>query len=88
MCTLDEVNSFMDAGWVDSCVTFNDTVIGNISWLSGVNAVLDADRMGITIEIENDCSTFASGDDLDPDWTFWSSFGVGTGKNLGAQSAP
>jgi hypothetical protein len=93
ICTLAEVNSFMDGAWVDSCVTFNDSVLGSVSALSGVGATLDDDRMGITIEIENGagsdpCETFSSGDDLDPDWDFWSSFGVGTGKNLGAQSAP
>ena len=86
-CTLTEVNSFLDATWVNSNVSFNGTLLGSYGNLSGLSATLLPDRMSMTISIENDCVTFTSDDVLDPDWIVWSSFGVGTGKDLGAQVA-
>ncbi len=96
-CTVAEVNSYLDAAWVDLNVAYNGTAIGDVTIpeLSGVSGVLADSRQSLAVTISNglgttDCTTFTGGltpDSLGSAWTVFSAYEVGNPKQLGTYTA-
>jgi hypothetical protein len=90
-CLVTEINNATNGinnqAWVDTNVLIDTgggfTPIGSFGTsFSGVGASLAADRLSMTITFTNNCYAFQLGDIINPDWTVYSAFGVGTGLNL------